>query len=207
MDPFSFDDDKPPEKPKMPLFSFKKIEKKEEVSDPFSLHSNDGKETKSKLPFFSNSSISNQDQAIREEEKEENEDEYEKFIKGLDDQLIKEDQIRKSSKKVDLIEEEEDYLDVVSQNKNQDNKNNLPVDDQDYDSDEMTRKEDFNLPPLDHQLIEYEKFERNFWKPSQTYKNKSLEEIKQIKKELDIRVVGDGEIPGKKKNFKIIKKN
>ena len=64
-----------------------------------------------------------------------------------------------------------------------------------YDSQEEKEKENLVLVPLSHEEIEYEKFEKSFYKPLPELSNLSPQDCQNKRKEAEIRVVGEGDLP------------
>jgi ATP-dependent RNA helicase DDX42 len=153
------------------------------------------------------------------EEKKDEEDELEKFMAGIDDQLKKESEAPKKEFIVRDDIEEEDYIESyvnhmkkkgidVGKTREKIEKDLKDIDSDEevysaaraidegiaYDSDDnmivQKNKEIEPLPPVNHDEIEYAKFEKYFYKEHPDIAKLSEEEVKQIRKDLDMWVTG-----------------
>jgi len=153
------------------------------------------------------------------EEKKDEEDELEKFMAGIDDQLKKENEEPKKEFIVRDDIEEEDYIESyvnhmkkkgidVGKTREKIERNKKDVDSDEevystaraidegiaYDSDDnmivQKNKEIEPLPPVNHDEIEYAKFEKCFYKEHPDIAKLTEEQVKQIRKDLDMWVTG-----------------
>ncbi|XP_071494423.1 ATP-dependent RNA helicase DDX42-like [Diadema antillarum] len=148
------------------------------------------------------------DEEEKKEESSDEEDPLDAFMAGIQDDLAKEEkeqqvkQEKKSQKPmrqdIEELDEMEAYMKYMEENPEA-GLNTLPVNDEDdpidYDADgnpiipERSKIID-PLPPVDHSMIDYDPFTKNFYEEHDAIKGLNYSEVIDLRKKLGIRVSG-----------------
>ncbi|XP_041478434.1 ATP-dependent RNA helicase DDX42-like [Lytechinus variegatus] len=142
----------------------------------------------------------------KKEESSDEEDPLDAFMAGIKDELSKEEkemEAKRNKKKatrtdIEELDEMEEYMKYMEENPEA-GLNTLPINDEDepidYDADgnpivpERSKIID-PLPPVDHSMIDYEPFNKNFYNEHESIQSLNYSVVMELRKKLGIKVSG-----------------